>query len=322
MLRRKALLEKLKKFRKGSKVPGLTGVSILADRVVIARVENNDGDMPRVMSYDELMIPASGDERDKSLAALAADKNLKNARCTTVLNPGEYSLLITEAPDVPAEELKAAVRWRIKDLIDFHIDDATLDVFDIPGEETANRARSMYTVAARNDAIRSRAQWVQNPGIGLEIIDIAELVQRNLANLIPDSEAGIVMVTLFPQSGLITITRGGELYLSRNLDVGSDALTEGSDPEAYFDRIVLEVQRSLDYYDSHFRQAPIRQLILAPPADETPGLLDFLDSRLDLQASAMDLGQLLDWHVAIPDRIDSTALLTLGAALRKEERVL
>jgi len=274
------------------------------------------------MGYDEHMIPASGDERNKSLVALAGDKNLKNSRCTTVLSPSEYSLLITEAPDVPAEELKAAVRWRIKDLIDFHIDDATLDVFDIPGEEAANRARSMYTVAARNDAIRSRAGWVESPGIGLEIIDIAELAQRNLANLMPGNEAGIVMVTLFPQGGLITITKGGELYLSRNLGVGSDALMEGSDLEAYFDGIALEVQRSLDYFDSHFRQAPIRQLVLAPPADEIPGLLDFLDSRLDLKASAMDLGQLLDWHVAIPDQMDSTALMTLGAALRNEERVL
>ena len=44
-------------------------------------------------------------------------------------------MLSLEAPAVPREELKTAVGWRLKDMLDFHIDDATIDVLAIPGAQ-------------------------------------------------------------------------------------------------------------------------------------------------------------------------------------------
>ncbi len=46
-------------------------------------------------------------------------------------------------------ELRAAVRWRIKDLIDFHIDDAVIDVFEMPAHARGGPNRMMYAVKAR-----------------------------------------------------------------------------------------------------------------------------------------------------------------------------
>jgi len=73
-------------------------------------------------------------------------------------NPASYQLLPIEAPDVDAAELKAAVRWRIKEFIDFHIDDAAIDVFEMPSQGPRARARTMYVGAARNPLIVQRRQ--------------------------------------------------------------------------------------------------------------------------------------------------------------------
>ena len=164
--------------------------------------------------------------RDKTLARIATDYGLKRAVCTTVLDQTEYSLLLTEAPDVPAEELRAAMRWRVKDLIDFHINDATLDVFDIPGERVVGRARPMYTVAARSAVIQKRVDQLDAAGINLQVIDIIELAQRNLATLLPEDVRGVALLSFTAGAGLLTITKQSELYLSRNLDIGLDALTQ------------------------------------------------------------------------------------------------
>ena len=68
---------------------------------------------------------------------------LPNRRAPTVsvLDPDSYRLLLVEAPDVPADELRAAVRWRVKDLIDFHVDDAVIDVFEMPQHARGGRRR-------------------------------------------------------------------------------------------------------------------------------------------------------------------------------------
>jgi MSHA biogenesis protein MshI len=259
---------------------------------------------------------------EKALAAVAMDHRLANARCTTVLNPNEYTLLLTDAPDVAPDELRSAMRFRIKDLIDFHVDDATIDVFDVTNSSSSGKARSMYVVAARNSAIQRRVDMCDNAGVGLDVIDIPELAQRNLASILPEDVRGVVMVTLAAQSGLVTITRQGELFLSRRLELGTETLLGSDNREALFDQIALEIQRSLDYFDSHFRQAPVDQLVFSPSVGALPDLVSYLNQNLNLKSKVLDLGDVLQFDAVHEKLLSDRALVALGAALRLEEKAL
>ncbi|MCR4301273.1 MAG: pilus assembly protein PilM [Sulfuricaulis sp.] len=301
-------------------LPGLTGIGLQSDGLCIARIERMTGRMPALTLLD--FRPWGEQGQEKVLERAAADYELARSRCTTVLDANEYSLLLTEAPDVPPDELRAAIRWRIKDLIDFHINDATLDVFELPGEKAAGRARSMYAVAARSMAIQKRADMMSAAGINLDVIDIPEMSQRNLASLLPEEAKGVVLLSFSPAGGLITISKQGDIYLSRNIDIGFDLMTSFQDSNELFDRIALEVQRSLDYYDSHFRQAPISTLALAPMPREIPGLVDFLKANLNANIITMDLTKLMECEVEARPELQSACLTVLGAALRQEERAL
>lgn len=274
-----------------------------------------------VSLFDFQPWPA-GEDPAKALARLAAAHDLDRSRCTTVLDAVDYSLLLTEAPDVPAEELRAAIRWRIKDLIDFHINDATIDVFEVPGEKTTGRTRPMYAVAARSAVIQKRVDLMEAAGVRLEIIDIPEMAQRNLAALLPEDVKGAACLSFAPASGLLTITRQAELYLSRNLDVGFDRLIGGDDPAGDLDRIVLEVQRSLDYYESHFRQPPVAALAVVPPPRAVSGLLDHLKANLNVNVRVVDLRELVECPHEVTPELQSRCFIMLGAALRHEEATL
>ena len=286
----------------------------------LAHIRRDGVERPRLTACEHRTIAAG--QESKVLAQLAAEHHLKHVRCTTVLNDNDYQLLLTEAPDVGPDELKQALRWRIKDLIDFHINDATLDVFDLPGVAPGAKAREMYAVAARNEAIQKRVDLLTGAGIGLEIIDIPDLAQRNLAALLPEDAAGVALLSLRVQSGLITITRQGYLYLSRPLNLGFDTLRSTDDPARYFDHLVLEVQRSLDYFESHFREAPVRHLVLAPLAEPVPGLIEHLGANLSVTTGVMDLGQLLDSDVTLTPDLQARCFSVIGAALRHEVKAL
>ena len=302
-------------------VPGLTGIDLQREGVSIARVVREPGRRPAVTLCD--FRPWEGaDNRQALLERMAADFELGQSRCTTVLAEGEYAMLLTEAPDVAADELKRAIRWRVKDLIDFHINDATLDVFDVPADNGPGRARAMYAVAARNDAIQQLVDLLNAAGINLDVIDIAEMAQRNLASLLPEDAQGVLMLALNANSGLITITKQGEIYLSRNVDIGLDVLTGHDETTGYFDRIVLEVQRSLDYYDSHFRQSPIGKLFLAPMATTVSGMTEHLNANLDVEVAAMRLDEVLSYDVQVPAPLEVQCLTAIGTALRQETTVL
>ncbi len=303
-------------------VPGLTGIEMREDGVSLVRVVREPGRPPRVTACDFRAWDGDLSKREKLLATLAADFDLKRSRCATVLDGNEYTLLLTEAPDVPAEELRSAIRWRIKDLIDFHVDDATLDVFDVTTPNAPGKTRSMYVVAARNTAIQRRVDLCDTAGINLDVIDIPEMAQRNLAATLPEDVRGMVMLSFDQTRGLVTITRQGEIFLSRRIEIGLDALKQADDRTPYFDQIVLEVQRSLDYFDSHFRQAHIDSLVLSPSAGDVPGIVEYFNQNLNIKASVMNLEQALQFDGDAAGALSDRGLIALGAALRQEEKAL
>lgn len=296
--------------------PGLTGIGVHPEGLSVLRIERNGG--RPVLTVFDFRKWDGGTDRAKTLARTVADYDLKRARCTTALDPNEYALLLTEAPDVPAEELRAALRWRIKDLIDFHVNDATLDVFEVPGEKASGRARSMYAVAARSSAIQKRVDLLDAAGASLEVIDIPEMAQRNVAALLPEDAKGVACLTFQEASALLTITKQSEVYLTRTFDVGLEALSQQLDLAPYFERIVLEIQRSLDYFESHFRQAPVGSLAIGPVPEPIPGLLEHLQANLNVIVTSIDFSRLVDCRQDIPLALQSRCFATLGAALRQE----
>ena len=266
-----------------------------------------------------------------TLASLVDELNLKGLRCSHVLQPGEYTLLFVEAPDVEADELKSAVRWRIKDLIDFHIDDAVIDVFDIPGQSHGNRPQMMYVVAAQSSVIQKKVELIQNAGLDISIIDIPELTQRNISTLLPEDVSGVALLYLSETSGLITLCRQSVLYLTRMIDIGTRMLFSPSEAKGQdhafdnallevkhraFDAVVLEVQRSLDYYESHYAQAPIKTLVISAEGEDSPELIDYLNQNLGVTSRMLDIDVVIDSRVEIDIPLQTHCMPAIGAALR------
>ncbi len=321
LITRSQFLFSLSALKRKTNPSGLTAIGVHAEGFSLAHVdERAHAGRPRLSACQ--FVACEPQERTKQLARLVSQYRLKRTPCTTVLDAADYQLLLTEAPDVQPDELKAAIRWRIKDLINFHINDATLDVFDLPGEATPGRVREMYAVAVQNKAVQQRVDLMDAAGVQLEVIDIPEMAQRNIAALLPEDENGVAMVSFQANGGLITLTRGGELFLTRSMNVGLEALQRGENSSAYFDQIVLELQRSLDYFESHFRLAPIRRVVVAPTPFEIPGLTEYLSTNLNAQATALDLTQLMDCPVDLPQPLQSACFVTIGAALRQEMKAL
>ena len=245
-------------------------------------------------------------------------------RCLTLLAPGEYQIINIEAPNVPREEMKTAVRWRLKDILDFPVNDATVDVLDIPVDAAAQmRAQqSVFVVAARNTVIQPRQQLFLEAKLALEVIDIPEMAQRNISALVAPENRGVAMLSFGPDGGLLTVTWRGELYLSRRIDITLEQLLEPDHERkhASFDRITLELQRSLDNFERQYSFISIAKLVLGP--SNVSGLDDYLSSNLYTPVETLDLASVFDLGrvPALQDKgLQRRFFIPLGAALRAQE---
>lgn len=294
----------------------LSAVGLHADGVSLATV-TRAGERARLSTF-EMRAWRAGEET-ATLKHLAHERGLRRARITTWLKPGDYRLSLASAPEVPNEELHAAMRWRVQELIDFPATEAVYDVFTPPPQEHATHARDVFVVAARNQTVNARVKSLREADMEPTIIDIPEMALRNLAALSPHAQRGVAILSLRAESGLIALVRGDALCLSRTLETGARQAGDGLGAANAFDRIVLEVQRSLDFYEAHFRFGPPAALLLLPGAAAIPGLVAHLRANLGLPIEELELAQHMDVACALPRFTDDEPLLTLGAALRVED---
>ncbi|GAB3409990.1 agglutinin biogenesis protein MshI [Massilia agilis] len=307
-------------FKRKTKSNSWLAIALRTDGIIAASVAPSAAGKRAVA----LAVFLPGEVGPDDVERAAKELRAPSYRCSTLLAAGEYQLLTVDAPNVPANELKTAVRWRLKDLLDFPPADATIDVLDIPlGAQAGARQRILFVVAARNTVIAARQKLFADAKAGLTAIDIPEMAQRNLAALLEPDGRGLAMLSLDDDGGLFTVTYGGELYLSRRIDIPLANLVDADHDRRHqhFDRIALELQRSLDNFERQFSFISVSKLVLGP--SPVTGLDEYLSSNLYTPVETLDLASLFDLE-RVPELADNAQqqrfFLVLGAALRNEEQ--
>lgn len=301
-----------------SRGEGWLAISLQSGALAYAHGERRPNSKAAITLCGSRAIEAPYKGADKAAKDLGADRY----RCLTVLSPEEYQLLLVDAPKVPAAELKQAVRWSLKDMLDYPVTDATVDVLDIPPDPSGGgRGHYVYAVAARSDHIKACIDRFEHARIPLSVIDIGETAQRNIAALYEDHDRGLAFLYVGSTHALLTVNYRGELYLSRRIDIGIEQLL-GSDAEEARNRIFLELQRSFDHFDRQFPfVGSMTKLLLGPETRET-GLAAYLAANLDMKVEAANLSDVIDFGPAAATNAESAWRLfhVIGAALRDEPK--
>ncbi len=258
---------------------------------------------------------------EQAWGELARKLPLAKNRYLVVLAPSEYQLMQVEAPNVPVPEVKQAVRWKLKDLLAYPLEQATVDALDIPTDPHApGRAHFMYAVAARNEFIKAYMDNAEAVGASLEVIDVPELAQRNIASLIEEDGRGMALISFNEDGGLLTFTANGELYHARQIEMNSFQMAAADDEQRLhnYERLVLELQRSLDNFERQFSYVAATRLVIAPMKAQA-GLEAYLRENLYIKIESLNLADILD--VTAISGLDDLAMQSeyfhaLGAALR------
>jgi MSHA biogenesis protein MshI len=302
-------------FKRIESSRGRIGVFSSDDGIAIAEVISAPHEhRPRLM-HCTLEAP----EPD-ALTRAARHLSKRRLPLVSVLPASSYHMLLVEAPDVPQDELRAAVRWRIKDLIDFHIDDAVIDVFQMPQQSRGGPNQMMYAIAARAEHVREQITAAEEAGLNLEVIDIFELALRNVAVLLEQDAEGLALLYLHESSGVLLLVRQGVLYLTRRIETSAQMLSgAGGLRSELIAGLALETRRSLDYFESHYEQSPISAV---HTMGLSPSDLDQLGSELGLSARHINPLELFDTEVELDEAQQRRCLPAIGAALRHDRVTL
>ncbi len=293
-----------------------SGVACTPEGCAIATIRRIKG---RRVLESCVSVAANPVEQTKIIADWVSEKGRASDAISSVLDAADYQLVQVESPDVLPAELKAAVRWRLKDVIDFPVEEAVVDVFDMPEPARRTGARMMYAVAAKSQAIARRVAGLSAAARRFDVIDIPELALRNIAALLPEAADGLILLWLEGDSAQLLVIKQSTLYVTRHVQFAAEVAEADGLPNV--DAIALEVQRSMDYFESHYDQAPLRHLIVAPRDPHSARYAQALAYDSAMRVELIDLSRAIELAPGVLPA-DRRSLLAIGAALRDERKSL
>ena len=244
---------------------------------------------------------------------------------------GGQAVIVRELklPPMTEAELKQAARFEAERYIPYGVKEVNMD-FDVIGETTEENQRKIVVllVAARREIVAKHVQALEAAGLDPFVLDVESFaVMRALdAQARTDGEAA-VFVDLGAETTDIVITEGGQLRLTRNVNIGGDNLTravatklemefqsaerlkeekatvllEGEPtPE---DRTVVslhdvmlpilgdlatEVRRSLDYFQTRWRESRVGRVVISGGTARLGNLDRFLTLELGVETVVGD----------------------------------
>ncbi len=265
-----SVITRLNKIFSKKESAGLIGVTLRQQGVafcnfaespaIAASSQNGNADV----QFEQLAL--ANQNYQQILESLSSQHKLEG-QCHLVLPATFAQIVQVDKPNVPENEINAALKWQVKDLVSIAPDNMVVDYFDSPaligGQEKIN------VVCAPMNELKSFVAALVEQNIQVKSIITEEFA---FARLLPTQNEPCLLVCRQPsEEVLILIIKKGQICFHRRLR-GFTRLDEKSEQELSMgtvDSLSLEIQRSTDYFERQLKQAPIREIrILLPMATE------------------------------------------------------
>jgi MSHA biogenesis protein MshI len=243
------------RFKKTSKFHSV-GIEIGVNNFHISTLKKIKGKLNWVKQHS-----APIENWQTTLKTYVETNNLINTQCNIALSISKYQLLRLDRPAVEDAELIQALQWTVKEQL-LSDDEVVIDYFDPPASATSSIKKLNVVAVSKRDVIEIR-DGVLKAGLALNVIGVEELAICNL--LTPSDDA---VITLKQEEGgqlSLNIVKRNQLFFSRRLQ-GYENLANFSQEElkmGVVDSLSLEIQRSMDYFESQLRQAPVKKVYIS-----------------------------------------------------------
>ncbi len=288
----------------------LAGISLHPKFVRLVKGKVDDGQW-LYHSHTEVAIE-SEEQWLASVETLIKEHQLKEAGITLSLPFNRYQLLQIDKPAIPEEELEMALSWSIKDLVNnIAQEDLIADYFHVAAKIPMQGDKLNVVVTSRKVIMPLIELFLKNK-VELKGIVPEEMLIQNVVG--HNDTASLLLSQQTNEEVALQIVKKDQLYFARKLrgfnrihDYSAQELVEG-----LTDSLSLEVQRSMDYFESQLKQAPIKNILLALPTEHQALIAEQIAQHFPITVEPMGIRNPL---VAIAESLSEQFYPALGGAL-------
>jgi len=245
-------------------------------------------------------------------------------------------------PVATAEEVDASIQFDAEQYIPFQISEVNLDYQVVGDAGMDDIGMEVLLVVAKKDKIRNHTNVINLAGRTPEIVDIDAFALQNAfeANYKVSPTATIALLNIGASLMNINITKGGIPLFIRDVSVGGNQYTDilqkelqlsfqeaedlklgkGAASEAEMvqpliesisDMLVMEVQKTFDFFRETYPSEKITQVLISGGTSRVPGLAQKIEEAFDCPTEVMDPFK----SITLGPKVDAAKVTSLGPAL-------
>lgn len=299
--------------------PNHLGVVMSPGRLAVAVVREGGDSKPTLVAFQSFVDDPDLAQVAKWLKA----ESITIESMTLSLPSDHYHMLQMETPSVPAVERADAMRWRVKDMIDFPIDEACVDCLVLPAPNGEGEGMHSWAVVAHSERISDWMYRARKAKLNLTAIDIPEAALRNLLVIQPHDQA-TAFLRLSSTGGALVVVWRGELCSFRrfnDLNVAHFSSADIMSRQHLLERLALEVQRTADAFERQFYGTVIERVWVEQSVPEID-LVQQLAPHVSVRLHSFDLSESFEIGARAAETLAKPSaprpsMIAVGAALRE-----
>ena len=201
--------------------------------------------------------------------------DLSQTPLSWLLHPDDYQLDLIESMPVPETEFLTALSWRIRSLINYPIEEAVLEYFELPAKKNAPNSPLIGAVTAQKTRLNPAITLFKECGLQLVTIGIPEIAILNLAALYENDEKSSAFLYFYEKFIILNISNRKVLYFTRRINISFT-----SDNKIDYEKLSLEILRYFDFFCSQWRFSPPARIFSASSSGDIQVITKILSERL------------------------------------------
>jgi type IV pilus assembly protein PilM len=246
-------------------------------------------------------------------------------------------------PGATNAEVDASIQFDAEQHIPFQIAEVNLDYQVIGPVGTGDPEMEVLLVVAKKDKIQNHTNVIKSVGRNADVVDIDAFALQNAfeVNYTVDSSATIALLNIGASLMNINITKGGMPLFIRDVSVGGNQYTDilqkelqlsfqeaedlklgktGGDSEAEMvqpllesvtDMLVMEVQKTFDFFRETYPRETISQVLISGGTSRIAGLAQRIQETFGYPTQALDPFK----SVTIGPKVDMARVTAMGPSL-------
>ena len=196
--------------------------------------------------------------------------------------------LVADKPDVEDDAVAQALRWSVNELFSV-ADDTVIDFYDVPVPVAG--AQKVNVVVVPSATVNNIVSGCHHAHLDLKRLEVSETSARFL---VPVDDTPCLLIAQTSRTEVTAfIIKSGHVYLSRKLNHVENLHKLYGEELGYAinGNLGVELQRSMDYFDSQMRQAPVQKIYVNLALSDVSDFCQRLSTALflDVEALALDI---------------------------------